>query len=447
MSSPLVVRLPSAAGQQPDRRRRFAGTRVVRYLAPLTALGLGASAFLGAAPVSAAQGPVELGTAGSFAILAGSGITNTGSTTIAGDLGTFPTLSQTGLGSITLTGTNHVGDAVTRGAKDDLVTAYNDAAGRSPVTNVPVELGGSNLKAGVYTSPTLGLTGTLTLDAEGISDAMFIFKAGSTLIAESNSRVLLVNGANPCNVVWQVGSSATFKTGTRFVGDVLAMTSITAQTAATFQGRLLARGGAVTLDTNTISKGICATGDGGDTTSTTLGTTSTTTDTTPTTTVTTPTTTGTTPTTTGTTPTTIGSTPTTTGTTPTTIGTTPTTTGTTPTTTGTTVPSGAADLTRLDLGPGSPADVPVGRLTAGPLSPQTPDNGTQTAIRTPGQTSSGQPAVPRQTTPSTPRTRTSLPATGGPIVELSTLALTLLVLGATATVAGRTRRAARLQLL
>ncbi len=121
-----------------------------------------------------------------------------------------------------------------------------------------VELGGTTLLAGVYTSPTLGHTGTLTLDAQGRSDAQFIFLAGSTLIAESNSRVLLLNGADPCRVVWQVGSSATFKTGTSFVADVLAYTSITAQTRATFRGRLLPRNGAVTLDTNTITRSDCS---------------------------------------------------------------------------------------------------------------------------------------------------------------------------------------------
>ena len=231
-----------------------------------------ASVLVVATPASAAQGPVGLGTADSFAVLAGSGITNTGPTTITGDVGTFPTPTETGFGSVTLNGTNHRGDAVTQGAKNDLVAAYNDAAGRGPVTNVPVELGGKTLLAGVYTSPTFGLTGTLTLDAKGRTDAQFIFQAGSTLIAESNSRVLLINGADPCRVVWQVGSSATFKTGTRFVGDVLAYTSITAQTKATFQGRLLARGGAVTLDTNTITRASCAPPEGG-TTSTTVATT------------------------------------------------------------------------------------------------------------------------------------------------------------------------------
>lgn len=214
------------------------------------------SAFPGRAE-AVAGGPVDLGTAGPFAVLAGAGITNTGPTTITGDVGTFPTTSRTGFGSVTLTGTDHGGDAVTQGAKDALVTAYDDAFGRTPATPHQAELGGSVLPAGVYTSPTFGLTGTLTLDAAGIAGAQFVFQAGSTVIAEAGSQVVLLNGANPCNVVWQVGSSATFKTGSRFVGDVLAYTSITAQSAATFRGRLLARNGAVTLDTNTITNATC----------------------------------------------------------------------------------------------------------------------------------------------------------------------------------------------
>jgi type VI secretion system secreted protein VgrG len=217
---------------------------------------LGSSVLLASAS-AAADGPVALGTATSFAILAGSGITNTGATTITGDVGTFPTTTRTGFGSVTLTGTDHGGDAVTQGAKDALVTAYDDAFGRTPATPVGVELGGLTLLPGVYTNGTFGLTGTLTLDAQGRDDAQFVFQAGSTLIAEANSRVVLLHGANPCQVVWQVGSSATFKTGTRFAGDVLAYTSITAQTAATFRGRLLARNGAVTLDTNTITNATC----------------------------------------------------------------------------------------------------------------------------------------------------------------------------------------------
>lgn len=218
-----------------------------------------ALAFQGAASAAAAQSPVLLGNAGTFAVLAGSGITNTGPTTVNRDVGSFPTATETGLGSVTFAGgSDQGGDALTQRAKNDLTTAYNDASGRSPATNVPVELGGTTLPAGVYTDTSLGLTGALTLDGQGNPNAEFIFQAGSTLTTASNSRVLLINGASACHVVWQIGSSATFGTGTQFAGDVLAQTSITATTGATFQGRLLAEGGAVTLDTNTITAGDCA---------------------------------------------------------------------------------------------------------------------------------------------------------------------------------------------
>jgi hypothetical protein len=240
--SPIHSRIPRAA------------RRLVVGLVALSAL-----VVLAAAPAGAQQA-VGLGTAESFAVLAGSGITNTGPTTITGDVGTFPTTSQTGFGSVTLTGTstNHGGDALTQSAKTDLVTAYNEAAGRLPPTSVPTELGGTTLTSGVYTSPTLGLTGTLTLDGLNDPNASFVFQAGSTLITAADSAVLLINGANPCRVVWQIGSSATFGTRTSFVGDVLSQISITANNSATFQGRLLARDGAVTLDTNTISNAACS---------------------------------------------------------------------------------------------------------------------------------------------------------------------------------------------
>jgi hypothetical protein len=240
-----------------------------RALAAL-AVALRATAVnFAASPAGAAQ--VGLGTAESFAVLAGAGITNTGATTITGDVGTFPTTSETGFGSVTITGTNHAGDSVTQGANPDLVTAYNDAAGRQPETSANVELGGTTLLAGNYVSGTFGLTGTLTLDAQGNTDAQFVFKTESTLITAANSHVLLINGADPCRVVWQIGSSATFNTGTAFVGDVLALTDISALTSATFQGRLLARNGAVTLDTNTITRGDCLVPAGEGTTSTSVG--------------------------------------------------------------------------------------------------------------------------------------------------------------------------------
>ena len=199
---------------------------------------------------------ILLGTASNFSVLAGSGITNTGATTITGDVGTFPTPSETGFNTVTLNGTNHVDDAVTQGAKNDLVIAYDDAAGRTPVIIVGTELGGTTLTPGVYGSEsgTFGITGTLTLDGQGDPSAVFIFQMQSTLITASYSVVRLTNGAHVCNVFWQVGSSATIDTYSTFVGNVLALTSITVDTGATVDGRVLARNGAVTLNSNTIGQ-------------------------------------------------------------------------------------------------------------------------------------------------------------------------------------------------
>ena len=214
--------------------------------------------------VLAATTRVDLLTADSFAVLAGSGITNTGATTITGDVGSFPTTTQTGLGSVTLNGANHSGDATTQQAKTDLVTAYNDAVGRAPTNTVTADLGGQTLTSGVYKDngapASLAITGTLTLDAQGDANAVFIFQSASTLVTASASKVVLVNGAQPCNVYWQVGSSATLGTTTTFVGNILALTSITLNTGATVTGRVLARNGAVTMDTNTITKASCAAG-------------------------------------------------------------------------------------------------------------------------------------------------------------------------------------------
>jgi len=200
--------------------------------------------------------PVGLGTADSFAVLAGSTITNTGPTTVIGDIGLWPGTSETGFGSITQTGTNHVTDAVAQGAQSDLTIAYNTAAGETPVTSTIVaDLGGQTLTAGIYKSPSsIGLTGTLTLDGAGNPNAMFVFQAtDSTLITASASTVKLINGASPCNVFWQVGSSATLGTGSTFRGTILALTSITVTSGVTVDGRVLARNGAVTLDSDKIS--------------------------------------------------------------------------------------------------------------------------------------------------------------------------------------------------
>ena len=213
----------------------------------------------------AAQPTVNLGTTSTFAVLAGSTITNTGTTTINGstgaDVGLSPGTVFSGRESVTINGAVHLADAVAIKAKADLVTAYNDAAGRTPVTTISSELGGTTLKPGTYDSAdgTFQITGKLTLDAQGDPDGVFVFKTGSTLKTASASNVNLINSARFCRTFWKVGTSATLGTNSHFVGHIFAMESITATTGATVQGQLMARTGAVTLDNNTITNGLCAT--------------------------------------------------------------------------------------------------------------------------------------------------------------------------------------------
>jgi len=193
------------------------------------ALATSALMMITASPAVAQPTTVGLGTAETFAVLAGSTVTNTGTSTISGDVGVSPgegePPSVTGFPPGLVTGgVIHDRDTVAAQAQSDLTVGYNDAAGRTGPANVGVELGGQTLLAGLYGgSGTLGLTGTLTLDAQGNSNAVFIFQAASTLITASNSRVSLTNGANPCNVFWQIGSSATLGTDTQFVGTVMAL--------------------------------------------------------------------------------------------------------------------------------------------------------------------------------------------------------------------------------
>jgi hypothetical protein len=221
----------------------------------LLGLGLVAAGSAGAAGPSG----VDLRTAGAFAVLGGQTVTNTGPTVINGDLGLSPGSSVTGFPPGTVNGTIHEANGVAAQAKSDLVTAYDDAAGRTSTGAITAGLGGQTLTPGVYTSASsMGLDGTLTLDGGGDPDAVFIFQAGSTLTAASASGVNLIGRAQACNVVWQVGSSATLGTDSNFVGNVLAFTSITMDTRSTILGSTLARNGAVTLDTNTVSRAICA---------------------------------------------------------------------------------------------------------------------------------------------------------------------------------------------
>lgn len=243
-------------------KTRVHGARLLLSAGIAVTLALG---MLATARTAHAAGPatVGLGTAEPFAVLAGTpAVTNTGPTTITGDLGIHPAAAVTGFPPGTVSGTVHAADAVALQAKSDLVIAYDDAAGRTPVTVVAGGiLGGQTLVAGVYNAGgvTLDLTGTLTLDGQDDPNSVWIFQATSDLITASSSTVRFINGGQSCNVFWQVTSSATLGSGSTFVGTILALTSITMNDGVTVDGRALARNGDVTLINDTITRSTCST--------------------------------------------------------------------------------------------------------------------------------------------------------------------------------------------
>ncbi len=215
-------------------------------------------------PVAAQADPVNPATVTPFVVLGGSTVTNSGTSVLNGDLGVFPGTALTGFDTAVVNGATHENNGVAKQAQADLIVAYDAAAGQAvPPGNelTGTDLGERTLSAGTYRyTSSAQLTGALTLDAEGDSSAEFVFQIASALTTAPASSVVLVNGASPCNVYWQVGSSATLDTTTVFQGNLMALTDISLNNGAAVFGRVLARNGQVSLIDNVLDGSMCGTG-------------------------------------------------------------------------------------------------------------------------------------------------------------------------------------------
>ena len=201
---------------------------------------------------------VNLGAAGSYGVLAYSAITNSGASTICGDLGLYPLSSVSGGIVLTCGGVRNIDNSLANTAKLNLSAAYTDAMGRTGGATLPpnADLGGLTFYPGLYfESGDINLaSGDVTLDAQGNPNAVFIFQAkGSFIKATSGRKVILIGGAQANNVFWVTAGFCSLGTTVHFAGTIMAYTSVTMNTGAVLNGRALAENGNVTLLANTIT--------------------------------------------------------------------------------------------------------------------------------------------------------------------------------------------------
>jgi hypothetical protein len=233
--------------------RRSTSMFAIGVVSAVSLVGFAGSSAYGAASIN-------LGSATPDAVVAGTTITNTGSSVITGDISLSPGTSIVGFPPGTASGTTDAADATSLAAQTSATAAYGVAAGETPFTTLAGgTVGGLTLSPGVYEAASaMQLTGPLTLNAGGDASAVFIFQAGSTLTTASAASVVLEGGAQACNVYWQVGSSATLGSTTSFVGTILALASVTLNSGASVDGRVFAQTGAVTLNDNVITVPSCS---------------------------------------------------------------------------------------------------------------------------------------------------------------------------------------------
>lgn len=240
-------------------------SKKIYAFASVLSLALIAPAVVLISSSSAANPVIRQGSTTSYGVLGASTVTNTGITSITGtaggDVGLSPGTSYTGSASVTRSGADHITDVAAATAQVDLVIAYGDLSIPSTTTLAASDLTGQVILPGSYTTAAgiFANSGAVTFDAQGDSTAIFIMRAASTVITSPSSTMTLLNGAQACNVYWQVGTSATVGVNSTFIGHVYALTSVTANTGSTINGQLLARTGAVTLDTVRIVNNACTT--------------------------------------------------------------------------------------------------------------------------------------------------------------------------------------------